>query len=85
MRDLDWIIDQIQYDFEEDNDDVNGSWRIVRKDTYVFVLYEPYDDGSAEFVYEPKATVYEVRPIEVVEGQNAKRTFETWTGWTKLA
>lgn len=79
MRDLDWIIDSIQCDYFEDDDDVNGSWRIVRQSRMVFVLFEPYDDGSAEFEYEPKASAYEVTPIQQIEGIGARQVFEDWT------
>jgi hypothetical protein len=81
VRDLDWIINSIQCDFFEDDDEVNGNWRIVRRDNHVYVLFEPYDDGSQpeEFTYPPKATRYKLHHMETVEGSDAIATFERWT------
>jgi hypothetical protein len=45
----------------------------------IYILFEPYDDGSAEFVYPPKATHYRLTPIVVEEGDNAVQKFEEWT------
>ena len=80
IRDLDWIIDTIEYDYREDDDNVNGSWRVVRNGSNVFVLFEPYDDGSAEFEYPAKASAYVVWPIHQAEGKSAVNLFRQWTG-----
>lgn len=37
------IIDKIQYDFCEDDDEVQGNWKITRVDDHVIVDYQPYD------------------------------------------
>lgn len=79
VRDLDWIISAVEYDFREDNDDVNGSWKIKQSGDYVYVLYQPYDDGSAPVEYPVKATKYRIDLIESVEGENAGLAFEVWT------
>lgn len=78
VRDLEWLIDSIDYDYEEDNDEVNGNWRIVRKGREVYVLFEPYGDGSAEFDYPPKASAWVLMLAHVVEGEQAKWAFEEW-------
>lgn len=37
------ILDNIEYDFCEDNDDVQGNWKVVREGEFVTVEYLPYD------------------------------------------
>jgi len=81
MRDLGWLIDSIDYDHLEDHDDVQGSWRIrwgSKDPNVVVVLYEPYDDGSQDTYYPPKATKYRLTLLEEVEGDLAKPSFNKW-------
>ena len=83
MRNLDWLIDSIEYDHLEDHADVNGDWTIRRQaddESVVIVRYQPYDDGSAEFEYPHKVTKYRVVLLETVEG-DAKEVEEAFNKW----
>lgn len=81
-RDLDFIIDSVQCDFlEDDDDDVQGSWTIRRDSnapSIICVFYRPYEDGSQDTYYPPKATRYRLTLLDVVEGDDAEREFKTW-------
>jgi hypothetical protein len=78
VRDLDFIISQIQYDFLEDDEDVCGSWRIRQAGNEVHILYTPYNDSSAPVAYPAKASRYRLTRIEAVEGDDAEEKFDEW-------
>lgn len=80
-RDLDFLIDSIEYDHLEDNADVQGSWRIARDPevpSIICILYQPYDDRSQDTYYPPKATRYHLTLLDEVEGDEAEGTYDEW-------
>lgn len=79
-RDLDFIIDTVQCDYLEDDDEVQGGWKIQRSSnpSIICVLYQPYDDGSQDTYYPPKATRYHLTLLDEVEGDDAEREFNAW-------
>lgn len=80
-RDLDFIIDSVQCDYLEDDDDVQGSWKIARDPevpSIICILYQPYDDRSQDTYYPPKATRYRLTLLNEVEGDNAENMYEKW-------
>lgn len=77
MRDLDWLINSIEYDHLEDDEDVQGTWSIARLDTpddVIIVKYEPFNDSP----YPSKVTKYRVTKIEEVEGDDAQEAYLKW-------
>lgn len=42
---LSLILDKIEYDFCEDDDDVQGTWSIYRDENYISIAYEPFSDS----------------------------------------
>lgn len=82
-RDLDFIIDSVQCDYLEDDDGVQGSWKIARDPeapSIIYVLYRPYDDGSQDTYYPPKATRYRLTLLDEIEGDDAENMYEKWQG-----
>lgn len=80
-RDLDFIIDSVQYDYLEDDDDVQGNWKIIRDlgtPSLIYVLYQPYEDGSQDTHYPPKATRYRLTLLDEIEGDDAENMYEKW-------
>lgn len=68
MKDpLNFIIDAVQYDFCEDDDEVQGNWKIVRRDDgLVDVFYIPFDDSPF-----PKSWGrYRIEAVELREGED---------------
>ena len=49
---LSLILDKLEYDFCEDDDDVQGNWSIHRAENYVTIAYDPFPDSPfpAEFM-----------------------------------
>lgn len=80
-RDLDFIIDSVQYDYLENNDDVQGNWKITRDlgtPSLIYVFYQPYEDGSQDTYYPPKATRYRLMLLDEIEGDDAENMYEKW-------
>lgn len=40
-----FIIDKLEYDFCEDDDDVQGTWEIMRDGNTVHVAFDPFPDS----------------------------------------
>lgn len=72
MRDpLNFLVDAVQYDFDEDDDEIQGNWKIVRDGDYVDVYYTPFDDSPF-----PKSWGrYRIEAIELREGEDAPDAF----------
>jgi hypothetical protein len=60
MQDLfEEIIDRVEYDFREDDDEIQGNWDITRSGNILTIKYLPYDVSPF-----PEATmVYRVERI----------------------
>jgi hypothetical protein len=55
-----FIIDSVEYDFREDDDEVQGNWFITRCEDVVTVTYTPFSDSP----YPPVTRKYRVTPID---------------------
>jgi hypothetical protein len=56
---LRFIIDSVDYDFREDDEEVQGNWFITRCGDVVTVTYTPFDDSP----HPPVTGTYQVTRI----------------------
>lgn len=54
-----YVIDSIQYDFRDDDDGVQGNWRVTRVGGTVTIAYDPFPDSP----YPAKTATYQVTKL----------------------